>query len=110
VDLQITGKKMICIQWSDAGRNGDILLWKAGSTTGSSVGEEEEDNEDLVPVIQVTSSQSTNGHAGSFAECAVTGKICGTPKSGPWKCYYVSSLSEMKQTRRSLADVSQIAH
>jgi hypothetical protein len=36
-DLQITGKKMICIQWSETGRNGDRLFWKAGSTTDCSV-------------------------------------------------------------------------
>ena len=88
----------------------ETLLWKAGSTIDSSVWEEEEENEVLVPVIQVTSGHPTTGHAGSFAESAATDNSCGTPKQEPWKCYYVSSLSEMKQARRSLADVGQIAH
>jgi hypothetical protein len=101
---------MICIQWSDTGRNGDRLFWKAGSTTDCSVWEEKEEHEILVPVIQVTSSQSTTGHAGSFAEGAATYNSCGTPKQEPGKCYNVPSLSVMKQTRRSLANVCVIEH
>jgi hypothetical protein len=98
------------MQWSDTGRNGDWLIWKAGSTTECSVWEEEEENEVLFPVIQVTSSHSTTGHAGSFAEGAATDNSCGTPKQETRKCYYVSPLSVMKKTRRSLANVGQIEH
>ena len=72
-DLQITGgEKIICMQWSDTGRNGDRLFWKAGSTTDCSVWEEEEEDEVTAgyrsPVIQVISKHCTTGQAGALAE------------------------------------------